>query len=369
MSENEIFFQIALQLVPGIGPKQSRSLIRHFNDAKLIFKAKASSLEKVSGIGKARAEAILNFRDFSRVEKELKFLQRYQITPLIHGKIAYPSRLIHCEDAPQLLYYKGNADLNINRTLAIIGTRSPTEYGKAFTKELIDQLQVYQPLIISGLAYGIDTIAHKSAVKSGMGTVGILAHGLDRIYPAENKNLAKAMLEKGGLLTEFMSGNLPDACNFPMRNRIIAGIADAVIVIETGNKGGSMITADIANSYNKDVFALPGRAIDEKSMGCNLLIRENKATLFTNAADIAALLNWDLQDEDRHRKKPAMLFPELSTDEQLVVDQIRNRGPVHIDALTALTKLKNSVIAAILLNLELQSVIRQLPGRYFALQD
>ncbi len=366
MSETDLFHHIALQLVPGIGPRHARALIHHFKDPAKIFKAKRSELERINGIGKMRASAILQFRDFNRVEEEIKFINQFNIRPLVHGKSGYPSRLIHCEDAPQILYYKGNADLNTTRMLSIVGTRMPSDYGKRTTRELIGSLSSFHPVIISGLASGIDTIAHDAALKSDLQTIGILAHGLDRIYPNENKSLAKKMIHQGGLLTEFMSLTRPDASNFPMRNRIVAGLADAVIVIETGIKGGSMITADIANSYNKDVFALPGRIHDSKSIGCNYLIRENKASLLTCADEIAEIMNWDIK-KTAIAKKQTLLFPELTENEKAVTIVLAENGAVHIDTLSSMTGLKNSELAAILLKLEMYNLINPLPGRHFTL--
>jgi DNA processing protein len=245
-----------------------------------------------------------------------------------------------------------------------VGTRAPSDYGREWLKNLLQDLAQYQPLVFSGLAYGIDTMAHKQALKNGMLTIGVLAHGLDRIYPAANQMMAREMVEQGGLLTDFISGTPPDAQNFPRRNRIVAGIADAVIVVETGVRGGSMITADIANSYNKDVLALPGRITDVKSEGCNQLIKENKAQLITGAEDIVSLLNWD-QALPFSRKAQRELFPALSQDEQKILELISRQESVSIDVIHQFCGMKSSDTASALLNLELLNLVKVLPGKRY----
>jgi DNA processing protein len=295
----------------------------------------------------------------------MRFIEKFGVRVFCYGKSDYPTRLLHCEDAPALIYFKGDIDLNAARMISVVGTRMPSDYGKQCTKMLIEQLAEFHPVIVSGLAYGIDTLAHRFALKSQLPTIGILAHGLDRIYPPENKLMAREMIQVGGLLTEFMSDTQPDACNFPMRNRIVAGLVDAVVVIESGIKGGSMITADIANSYNKDVFALPGRINDEKSLGCNLLIRENKASIFSCGADIAAALNWDIKPTPFIKRQPE-LFPDLSGEEKTVMDILTPGNPWHIDALLSVTGFKSSRLAASLLKLEMLGLVKQQPGRFYS---
>jgi DNA processing protein len=364
MTDNDLLYIVALHMVPHIGDKHAKTLMQYFSSAEKIFKARRTELEKIPGIGRVRATGIAQFRNFKRAEEELKFISKYGIKPLVQGKNGYPGRLLHCDDAPHLLYYKGNTDLNTQKIISVIGTRTPSDYGREKTKEIIRDLSVFSPLVVSGLAYGIDTIAHKFSLKNRLPTVGILAHGLDRIYPAENKNLARDMVENGGLLTEFMSQTIPDAQNFPMRNRIVAGLADLVIVIETGRKGGSMITADIANSYNKDVFAMPGRATDIKSEGCNWLIRENKAILFNSGKEIAESMSWLAEEKPKTVYQPA-LFPEMSPAEIEVFNIICHASPAGIDLISMQSKLRASELAALLLKLEMQGIIIQLPGRFY----
>ncbi|MGL6268126.1 MAG: DNA-processing protein DprA [Chitinophagaceae bacterium] len=364
MLQNELLYLVALSMVPTIGDVHTKTLLQYFPNAESIFKARKSALERIPGIGTVRASSIRNFRNFERAEKELRFLEKYKINALAVKDNAYPKRLLHCYDAPPLLYFKGNGQLNASRMLSIVGTREPTDYGRDWLKKLITDLAPFEPTIVSGLAYGIDSLAHKQSLKSIVPTIGVLAHGLDRIYPAVNKSLAREMLEQGGLLTDFMSGTQPDAQNFPSRNRIVAGISDAVIVVETGNKGGSMITADIANSYNKDVFALPGRVTDNKSEGCNKLIKENNAQLISGADDIITALNWDNMPLPA-KKIQRMLFPEISLEERKILDIIGGQESVFIDTIYHMSGLKSSDTASAILNLELFGLVRVLPGKRY----
>ena len=289
---SNLLYQIALTLVPNIGDVQAKALLNHFGDAGSIFKATRKDLEQIEGMGTIRARAIRSMTDFTRAENELAFIEKFKITPIFLTDPAYPKRLLNCYDSPMLLYYKGTADLNCSKILSIVGTRNFSVYGKQVCEKLIKDLSEQDILIVSGLAYGIDTLAHKNALKYGLKTIGVLAHGLDRIYPTENKTLAKQMIGFGGLLSEFKSDTNPDKQNFPRRNRIVAGMSDAVIVIETTVKGGSLITAELANGYNKDVFAIPGRITDPKNEGCNYLVKSNKAALITSAADIVENMGW-----------------------------------------------------------------------------
>jgi len=264
------------------------------------------------------------------------------------------------------LYYRGSADLNNAKVISIIGTRSNTDYGKQFTDELIAALQPLHVLVVSGLAYGIDAIAHKAAVQENLSTVGVLAHGLDTIYPATHKKLAKEMLlHNGGLLTEFISNTKPGKHNFPRRNRIVAGMADCTVVIETAAKGGSMITAELANGYNRDVFALPGKVFDNKSEGCNQLIKNNKAILLTDAAQLMDVMGW--VDRKVTPKPQKELFITLTPDEKLIVDILKQQETTHIDEVFLKSGLNSSLVASAMLSLELQQVIISLPGKMYRL--
>ena len=366
--ESELHYQLALTLVPNIGPVQAKTLLQHCN-AEEIFHAKKSYLEKIEGIGPIRASSIVAFKDFSEVENEIKFIEKYKIKPLFLTDAAYPKRLLNCYDSPTLLYYRGEADLNATKIVAIIGTRKNTDYAKQVTEKIVKELATQNITVVSGLAFGVDAIAHKSAVKNNLPTVGVLAHGLDQIYPAEHAGLAKDMLKhNGGLLTEFRSKSKPDKHNFPTRNRIVAGISDATIVIETEIKGGSMITAELANSYNKDVFAFPGKVTDSKSTGCNYLIKNNKAMLLTDAGELLQVMNWEDNAKNKKEKKSQReLFIELTAEEKIIVSILREKNTVNIDEINLKSGLSSSAVAAAILNLELQTVVLSLPGKMYQL--
>jgi DNA processing protein len=362
--QNDLLYQIALTLVPNIGDVNAKALVNYFGSAEAIFHAAKKEIEAIDGIGKIRAHSIKNFQDFSRAEEEILFIEKYKITPLFITDKSYPQRLLNCYDSPPLLYYKGNADLNNSKIIAIVGTRNHNEYGKIICEKLIEDLVNEDILIVSGLAFGIDSIAHKSSLKNNIKTVGVLAHGLDRVYPFQNTGLAKQMISCGGLLTEFKSNTIPDKQNFPGRNRIVAGISDAIVVIESGLKGGSLITAELGNGYNKDVFAFPGRVSDSRSEGCNYLIKNNKAALVTGANDILENMGW------KENKKPAIkkqreLFIELTSEEKIIVDILQLQENIHIDELYLKSKLSSSAVAQALLMLEMQGVVSSLPGKMY----
>lgn len=363
---NDLLYQIALTLVPNIGDVHAKALVSHYGDARSIFKAKKKDLDALEGIGTVRAKSIRDFTDFSSCEEEIKFLEKYKITPLFINDERYPKRLLNCYDSPALLYYRGNADLNTSRIISVVGTRNNSDYGRSVCEKMIEDLRSENVLVVSGLAFGIDTIAHKATLKHNLQTVAVLAHGLDRIYPTQNKALAKQITGQGGLLTEFISNTNPDKQNFPKRNRIVAGICDAVIVIESSKKGGSLITAELGNGYNKDVFAVPGRINDSKSEGCNYLIKNNKAALINSANDFLEMMNWK-QSPKPAVKKQKELFIELSPDEKIVVDILQQQEHIQIDELYFKSGLSSSAVAAALLLLEMQNVIVSLPGKVYKL--
>lgn len=364
----ELLYQLALTEVPNIGCVHAKILVQEFGSAEKIFKTKQQLLEKIEGIGEVRAKAIKSFHDFSKAEEEIKFIEKYKIKPLFLTDKNYPKRLLNCYDSPTLLFYKGDADLNVSKIIAIIGTRNHTEYGKQQTEKLVKDLSSQNVLVVSGMAFGIDAIAHKAAIKNDLPTVGVLGHGLDQIYPPEHSNLAKDIIKHGGgLLTEFRSKTKPDKHNFPTRNRIVAGMSDATIVIETGEKGGSMITAELANGYNKDVFALPGRVNDNKSAGCNFLIRNNKAMLLTDAEELIEVMGWEEKSQKSGARSQKELFIELSKDEKIIVDILKEKQMVHIDEINFKSGLSSGAAAAAILNLELQNVVISLPGKLYSL--
>ncbi|TDH21301.1 DNA-protecting protein DprA [Segetibacter sp. 3557_3] len=361
----DLLYQVGLTLVPNIGAVHAKTLLDHFGDAESIFKAKLKDLGRLDGIGDVRAGNIKSFNNFSRAEDEIRFIEKYKIHPLFIRSENYPRRLQKCYDAPLLLYYRGNADINNNKVLAIVGTRTNTDYGRQVTEQLVHDLASLNVLVVSGLAFGIDAIAHKVAIKQQLPTIGVVGHGLDRIYPADHTALAKEMLQQGGILTEFRSQTKPDKHHFPLRNRLVAGISDATVVVETGIKGGSLITAEMAELYKRDVFAVPGRTIDPKSAGCNYLIKTRKAEPLFDSAQLLEQLGW--QTKKTRAKPQGELFVNLSDDETILVDILKEKEITHIDELFLKSSLTSSAVAAAMLSLEFQNVVTSLPGKQYRL--
>ncbi|SEK72801.1 DNA-processing protein DprA [Parapedobacter koreensis] len=359
-----LLHQIALTKVSGVGSVLGRHLVSHFGDAEAVFSATKKALVAVPGIGTRLAETILNGNALQNAENELRFIEKHHIQVRFWGSKDYPKRLAECSDAPLLLYYKGHADLNAPRMISIVGTRNATSYGKSVCSEFIQALSSYHATIISGLAYGIDSYAHRNALTFGLPTIGVLGHGLDRIYPATNREMAAQMLDYGGLLTEFPSGTNPDRQNFPMRNRIIAGLADVTIVVEAATKGGALITAEIANTYNRDVCAFPGNLNQEFSAGCNYLIKTNRAHLITGAKDLEYLMNW-LPDTTSGSSRQLGLPVTLDVQEQHVYDIIRSMGQIAIDDLSLRLQWPQSKLAITLLEMEIKGVVAALPGKVY----
>jgi DNA processing protein len=364
-TDQELINRIALTLIPGVGDVLTKKLIAYCGGVEAIFAEKEDLLQRIPGVGSVIASSIRNKETLDRAEKEVRFIQRYSIQPLFYLDDNYPERLKQCEDNPTMIYYKGTVDLNHVRPIAVVGTRRITEYGKIQCKKIIDGIAPFDPLVVSGLAYGVDTCAHKHSLENGLSTIGVLGHGLDRIYPYQNKQIAEKMVTQGGLVTEFLSETKPDAVNFPRRNRIIAGLCDAIVVIEAGLKGGALITADIANSYNRDVFALPGRVTDTFSEGCHFLIKTNRAALIENAADLVFAMGWEVP---QNGKAPQLkLFDDLSADEEKMVGILKDKGDTSIDILVNDSKMASGHVASVLLNLEFKGVIKLLPGKVYRL--
>jgi DNA processing protein len=361
--QEEQLFQIALTLIPEIGSVHTRTLLSIFGSASAIFQAKKKELSLVEGIGDRKAKLIKEFTAFNTAEKELNFIFKNNYQIIFQTDDTFPKRLLNCYDAPVLLYFNGSCDLNASKIISIVGTRNNSDYGRQIVEQFIAEISNENFIIVSGLAFGIDAIAHKAALKNKIPTVGVLAHGLDRIYPMLHRNLSKEMLVNGGLLTEFRKGVLPDKHNFPKRNRIVAGMADATIVIETATKGGSMITAEIASNYNRELFALPGKITDTKSSGCNQLIKENKAILFSGAADFLEWMGW--QEKQMKPKKQRLLFYEFSREELVIADLLRDNMAKSIDELYLKSGLSSSAFASAILSLELQNAIQSLPGKMY----
>ncbi len=362
----EVFYRIALSLADGIGSRTAKSLLQHFGSAKAVFEASPKDLCVVEHMGLKKAKGLRDGMDTGRVEEELKFIERSHIKVLFFDGKEYPRRLRECTDGPALLYYRGDADLNAERVVAIVGTRRHSSYGAKITEELVEGLKANNITIISGLAAGIDSIAHRRSVECDIPTVGVLAHGLDRIYPEQHREMARQMLVKGGLLTEYPSCTNPDRYNFPMRNRIVAGMSDVVVVVETGTRGGAMITAKLAAAYNRDIAAFPGRTIDSISGGCNYLIRTHMAQLITNHTDLMELMNWDEVEQDKAWLQP-VLFGHLSDEETSIVNVLQGSGGMHIDELCIRTRFRASQLNSILLHLELNGMVRTLPGKLYRL--
>lgn len=358
-------YQIALCLIPGIGDVLGKKLVTMCGSAEAVFGEPKRILQKVKGIGEVLSTAVGNREIFRRAEQEIAFLQRFNIRPLFFQDPEYPARLTHCVDGPMMLFFKGNADLNAARVIGVVGTRSATSYGKGICRKLITGLIHHNPLVVSGLAYGIDSCAHVSALENNLPTIAVLGHGLDRIYPYSNSALAEKILSCGGLITEFFSGTNPDRENFPKRNRIIAGLCDAIVVVEAARKGGALITADIANSYNRDVFAIPGRIGDSWSEGTNYLIRVNKAHLCQSPENIEYIMGWKLpENKQDHQRK---IFLEMTPDEELVVGFLEKSGKSGIDEIMIHTALPTSRVSAALLNLEFEGIVKILPGKTYQL--
>lgn len=364
----ELCYQIGLTLIDGIGDVNAKNLLAYCGSASEVFRQKKSHLLKIPGIGGILARSIVSSKSvLARAEEELEFIEKYKIKPLFFTDEGYPSRLKYCSDGPILLYYKGNADLNAEKIIAVVGTRKPSEYGKDSTSQLIKDLSDTGALILSGLAYGVDLLAHKTAQDNNLNTVGVLGHGLDRMYPQLHTRIAKRMCEQGGLLTDFMSGTNPDAINFPKRNRIVAGLCDVLVVVESKRTGGSLITATIANSYNKDVFAFPGQAGHSLAEGCNGLIKRNRAGLIENAADLLYAMQWQEEDKPVKKAKQIPLQLNLSDEEKNILSLLTDKKSVHMDELCQTMNLPISKISTLLLQLEFSNLVKSKPGKMFEL--
>jgi DNA processing protein len=368
VSAEEKIYSIALGLIPGIGSINARQLISYCGGAKAVFAKKETHLLKVPGIGAYVVKYLKSKESFAalkKAEEEFNYCNKHQIQVISYHENQFPKRLHHCKDAPYLIYKKGNADLNATKIVSIVGTRNATIYGQTITENIIEALAPYNVMVVSGLAYGIDGFAHKKSLELKVPTVGVLAHGLDQIYPYAHRSIAEKMVnENGALISEFKTQIKPDKQNFPSRNRIVAGMSDATIVIESAAKGGSLITAEIAQSYNKDVFAVPGRTSDKYSEGCNNLIKQNIAALINTGEDVAQLMGWQLNSKENISKpKQRSLFYDLSDQEQKVVDYLQALNePQHVDEIHYQLDLPQSSISMALLSLELKGVVHSRPG-------
>ncbi len=369
MHTGELTYQIALTLLDNIGDVLAKNLIAYCGSAEQVFKTKSSQFEKIPGIGSIKAKSIVYSKQLiERAEQEVQFIKDNHIEPLFFTDKKYPQRLKNCYDSPIMLYYKGNSDLNTAKIVSVVGTRTPSLYGKDIAEKLIEDLKGSGCLIVSGLAYGIDITAHKSSLEAGLNTVGVLAHGLDRVYPSAHTQYAERMIKQGGLLTECISGTNPDRENFPKRNRIVAGLCDALVVIESKRGGGSLITATIANAYNKDVFAFPGKVGDALSEGCNGLIKTNKASLIESVADLFYIMNWNEEAKPKKASKQIPLLINLTPEEQKIVEALTKKDQLHIDEICYATNFPISKTSSCLLQMEFSNIITSLPGKIYTLK-
>ncbi len=359
-------YQIALSLLPGIGSIRTRSILAHVGSAEKFFHEKNINLEKIPGIGHQLATRSLREEALRTAEKEREFIEKNHIHTAYFLDDNYPLRLKQCEDAPVIIYSRGDTDLDAGKIISIVGTRHASTYGIDHCKKIVEELAAAFPdlLVVSGLAYGIDICAHKAALKNGLQTVAVLGHGLHMIYPAIHRQIAREIELQGALVTEFSTAHTLDKGNFIARNRIIAGLADATLVVESAEKGGALITADLANSYNRDVFALPGRASDTFSKGCNQLIKRNLAALVETGNDIAYFLGWEATPPS-NKDVQKELFPNLNDEEQKLLNIIKEHGELSVDQLSILSDLPVSKTSSLLLNLEFTGLIKILPGNMY----
>lgn len=364
MTDTELFNTLALLRIEGVGDIVAKKLINHCGSAEGVFTAKKSHLMAIEGVGDILCSNLKNKDVFKLAEDELKFIRSNDIRPLFYLEKEYPERLKHCIDGPVVIFTSGDVNLDARKTISIVGTRQMTSYGSDFCRKLIEDLAPLDPVIISGFAYGVDIHAHQVAMENNLKTIGVVAHGLNQVYPKPHKKYVAKMEENGGFITEFWSTSNPDKENFVKRNRIVAGLSEATIIIESADKGGSLITANIANDYNRDVFAVPGRVTDKYSMGCNNLIKQQKANVLTDAADLIYMLNWELEEK---KQKPVQkqLFITLENEEQRIYDYLQKNGKELMDIIALQCEMPIYKISSLLLNMELKGVIRPLPGKLF----
>lgn len=371
MSGSELIYRIGIELIPKVGSVNAKKLIAYCGSAEAVFKESKKNLLKIPGVGEVIASEVVSQTILSKAEEEIRFIEKYEITPLYFVDSEYPERLRQCEDGPVMLYVKTKSNINLNsdKVLSIVGTRKATSYGRGVCEEIILGLKNkgYRPIIVSGLAYGIDIAAHKAAVKHNLPTIAVLGHGLDTIYPSVHRTIARDIVEQGALVTDFISKTNFDRNNFLRRNRIIAGLADATIVVESAVEGGALVTADIANSYNRDVFAVPGNVTSEYSKGCNRLIKQNKAALVESADDIEYLLGWQVKSASIP-KQTSIDFESFSAEENQILSYLKSQGEETIDVISINTGVPVSKTLSVLLKLEFAGAIVSKPGKIFAIK-
>lgn len=372
MNDDESICSIALTLCPSIGHIGAKRLIDGMGSAVEVFRQRKELPEILPGISPDIVTALDCPAAFLRAGQEMEFVEKKRITCLTLKDAGYPSRLRECEDAPLILFFKGNTDFNRLRVINMVGTRRATDYGKQFCADFLHDMAALCPdvLVVSGLAYGIDIHAHRAALANQLSTVAVLAHGLDRIYPYVHRKTAVDMLENGGLLTEFLTETNPERFNFVSRNRIVAGMCDATIVVESSDKGGSLITAELAEGYHRDCFAVPGRVSDAASIGCNQLIRDSKAALVQSAEDFVRAMGWmPASQSEKPEAVQRDLFPELTEEESNVVAILSRQGDLHINTLVVEANLPVNRMTALLFELEMKGVVKALVGGIYRLLD
>ena len=365
MEEEKLLAILRLQKCKAVGAILAKKLIVNVGDVSQIFKEKAASLSKINGIGNHVLKHLFDAKNIKSAAQELKYMQENAVAYSYFLEDKYPSNLQHCIDSPILLFKDGNIDFSNKKIISIVGTRNMSSYGRDFCNTLVDDLAQYNPIIVSGFAYGVDICAHKAAIKNNLQTIAVLAHGLEEMYPKVHKKYRNQVSENGGFLTEFWHNETPLRENFLKRNRIVAGISSATIIIESAAKGGALVTADIANSYDKDVFAVPGRTTDLYSKGCNNLIKNNNAFLLNSAEEIVKMLNWDLKEQPKAIQQ--QLFLELNENEQKIYDLLHEKGKQVADVISVECNIPIYQLAAILLQMELKGISKPLPGKMFEL--
>lgn len=369
MDTNELINIMTLSNLSGLGINNASQLYQRVGSATTIIEHRNDILDIIPDATQRLRDALCNIDDARvRAEEELGFIEKNNIKPLVLGEDNYPFRLAECGDAPLIMYYLGNSDLNTQKVINIVGTRHCTEYGRSLCESLVHDISLIYPdtLIVSGLAYGVDICAHRAALNNGMSTVGVLAHGLDTIYPTLHRSTASSMVHQGGLLTEYMSHCTISKGNFVRRNRIVAGMCDATIVVESAEKGGALITADIAFSYNRTVAAFPGRVDNPYSVGCHKLVHKNMAALITNADDLMELLQWNKKQTDKQSRQ-LELFMDITEEEQQIVDFMRGKDDVQVNSMVVATGMNYDKLLSILLELEFKGIVKVLGGNRYRL--
>lgn len=365
-ADSSLIDALALNFIAGLGSITQRNLIDFFGSPKAVIDASQNELQQISGVGKVISANILSGKSeaYRKAEKEILFAEKHQIKIVAYSDKSYPRRLRECADAPMVFYYRGNADLDAARIVSVVGSRKATSYGKMLCERLIESLQDYNVLVISGLAYGIDVYAHKASLEAGIPTVGVLGHGLDTIYPSIHRNIAVKMLNNGGLLSEFSSETPADPKHFPQRNRIVAGLADVTVVVEAARRGGALITAELANNYDRDVCAFPGNIGSEYSEGCNLLIKSHRAHLITGAEDLGYVMDW-LPEKRVDDTVQNTLSVRLSGAEKIVYEIVKAGGQVSIENILNQSNIQAGKLPIVLLELEMKGLIITTPGKMY----